>query len=362
MPKQRLRELPPWIESLLLGSCLSLLWMPWALAQSPTLTRAEIYSFRNTVELLLRGQSPRQARLQDVLVPRDALRTGRNSRAGLLFNEGSLALVGANGRFNFVPGIRTYQLPDGSSRSSTILQLSSGVALVTSPPGGSGGGIDTTIETPGGQVQLLAAMLPPDGPISVEEQLEFTSAAIVIFDPSLNQMQVLALTNDVRVLDPTGENFVLLQGGQTVSITDGLIGPVQDFDLRQFYQTSSLAAGLGPGQEALIFQEPEAVQETLRAVRTETLAAIAQQDNRLQGLCTLNARGRDSTLSENCISTGADDPITSFEEQRGDTTNDPRVPVEPPNTPPSNTPPIPTTPTTPNTPNTPPPGGPPNVP
>ena len=326
---QQRRGVSIWLGSLFLGSCLSLLGMTAAIAQTAGLSRAEVYRFQNAVELLLRNQAPRQARLRDVLAPRDAVRTGGRSRAELLFNEGSLARIGANTTFRFVPGMRRYQLSDGSQQTETIFQLRSGVAMVVSPPGGFGGGLDTRIETPGGQVELLAAALPPEG-IPAIEQLEFTSAAMVIYDPESNQMQVLALTNDVRVLDGTGENAVLLQGGQTVTVTDGQLGSVQDFDLRQFYRTSTLAAGLGPGQEGLLLSEPVQVQETLRAVRTETLIAIARQEERLQGLCTISGRGADSTLAENCITTSADDPLAGFEDRREDTAEPPEVPIEVP--------------------------------
>lgn len=323
---QQRRVVPNWLGSLFLGSCLGLIWMPGAVAQSAALTRAEVYRFQNTVELLLRNQSPRQARLRDVLAPRDALRTGGQSRAELLFNEGSLARIGSSTTFRFVPGLRRYQISDGSQQTETVFQLRSGVALIVSPPGGFGGGLDTRIETPGGQVELLAAALPPEG-APVPEQLEFTSAAIVVYDPAAGQMQAFALTNDVRVLDASGENFVLLQGGQTVSVTNGQLGQVQDFDLRQFYRTSELAAGLGPGQEDLFASEPAQVQATLRAVRTETLSAIARQEERLQGLCTVNARGVDSTLAENCITTGANDPLTEFEDRREDIPENPQEDV-----------------------------------
>lgn len=302
-----------WGQNLLLGSALGLLWMPVAFAQSAELTRAEVYRLQNVVNLMLRHQPPRQAREQDIIAPRDALQTGRRSRAELIFNEGSLARIGSNTTFRFVPGLRRYQLPDGSQRVETIFQLRHGVALIVSPPGGFGGGLETTIETPNGQVELLAMPLPPP-----PESLEFASAAIVIVDPDNNLMQVLALTHNIKVSDPSGANSVLLMGGQTVTVTNGELGDVQNFSLPQFYRTSGLAAGLGPGQDDLLGQEPAAVRETLQAARIETLAAIALQDQWLLGLCTLTARGSASTALANCITGGTDDPLTTFEDQRED--------------------------------------------
>ena len=85
---------------------------------------------------------------------------------------------------------------------------------------------------------------------------------------------------------------------------------------------------MGPDEEAQLLQEPAAVQDTLRQARQDTLSAIAAQDATLQGLCTLDARGGDSTLSSNCVTTGADDPLSEFEDQREDATS-----VEDPNPP-----------------------------
>jgi hypothetical protein len=331
-----------------LTGSLILLWTPEALAGSTGLTQAELYDLQNIVELQPNGQSPRTAQLEDVLAPRDALQTGRRSLAELLFNEGSLARIGSNSSFRFIPGLRRHQLPDGSTRAETVLQLRSGVAMVVSPPsdtGDTGEAVGTAIETPGG---LTLAFTFDDGMGGgIDGEITPTSgtftgahAAIVIYNPGLNQLQVLALTNGVQLFGPEGAAPVLLQGGQQITVTNGQFGPVQTFDLRHFYSTASLATGLGPNQEDLLTQEPERVQATLRAARLETLAAIARQEDSLQGLCTLDARGGDSARSANCITTGADNPLSVFQDQREDVT-DPVNP-EPPNPePPNQQPPTP---------------------
>ena len=73
------RSISRWLKSVVLAGCLSLLCVPMAIAQTNTLTRAQIYRLQNIVNLLLQNQSLRPARLQDILVPRDAMETGSQS-------------------------------------------------------------------------------------------------------------------------------------------------------------------------------------------------------------------------------------------------------------------------------------------
>ena len=316
-----------------LGSLWGCLWTGRAIAQTAELTRAEVYSLQNTVELLQQDQSPRQAQLQDALVPLDAMRTGNRSRAELLFNEGSLARLGSHSVFRFLPGLRRYQLPDGSVRSEAVIQLRSGTLAMMVPPGSGGGsdGIDTTVETPEGEIRIFAYSQPPE---ALGGEPDDTVALFIVSDPNNNQVQIISLT-DVVIQLPSEVLPVLLEGGQTVTVIDGQLGEVQTFDLRRFYQTSGLAVGLGPDQEDELASSPEAIQLTLRAMRPDTLAAIARQDNLQvqsgdpEGLCTVDARGRDTTSTRNCISTEADDPLSEFEDRRGDSL-EPELPEEPP--------------------------------
>ena len=305
-----------WLKGVFLCGCLSLLCVPRALAQSSDLTSAEVYRLQNIVELLLRNQSPRPAKVEDILAPRDAMQTGDRSRAELLFNEGSVARIGSNSVFRFVPGTRRYQLPGGGSRAETILQLRQGVAMIASPAGGEaldgfGGGAD------GETVLLAMTSQTPDAQILMLPH----TVAIVVVKPGGTQF--ISLTDGVVVSDLLGNNKLELQGGQTVTVQDGTFGPVEDFDLRQLYRTSELTAGLGPDQEEQLAQEPIGVRTTLRRARRNTLEALAVQEAKLEGLCTLDARGNASTLSSNCITTGADDPLSEFEDRREDTAPQP---------------------------------------
>jgi len=92
------------------------------------------------------------------------------------------------------------------------------------------------------------------------------------------------LTNsNFTVTTPEGKTLIALQGGQTVKVLNGQVGSIQEFDLQAFYQNNPLVAGLGPGQQSLVAQEAPPVQNTLNAVRTETLSALRSQQRRASG-------------------------------------------------------------------------------
>lgn len=287
------------------ASLLAFAWMNPVQAASGLLTRGEVYKLSNQAQLLQNNRPARPARLSDVLVPQDAIRTATRSRAELLFNEGSLTRIGSNAIFRFIPGMRGFQLRNGT-------------ALIMSPPTT----VATRIETLEGQaiveISPTAVTAPPMG-----EELQTRSLALaIVADSANNNVQFFNLTNNpIRVLNAKG-NFVLLNAGQTVTVQNGVIGQIQTFDLRRFHQTSSLAIGLAPGQEATIAAESARVQQTLNLVRAATIAALNLQVRQLEGLCTLNARGGASTLSTNCVTTDSGDPLRTFEERR-DITNSP---------------------------------------
>jgi len=305
---------------------LAFAWISPVKAASDLLTRGEVYKLINTAQLLQNNRPVRPARLSDVLVPQDAIRTATRSRAELLFNEGSLARIGSNAIFRFIPGMRGFQLRNGT-------------ALIMSPPTT----VATRIETLEGQA---IAELPPssiDAPPTSEKFQTRSLAMVIHVDGTKNTSEFFNLTNNpIKVLDAKG-NFVLINGGETVKVQNGGIGQVQTFDLRRFYQTSSLSIGLAPGQETAIAQEAARVQQTLNLVRVATIAALNLQARKLEGLCTLNARGGASTLSTNCITTDSNDPLRAFQERREISTPRPEqalpvaVPVE---TPPVQTPPV----------------------
>ncbi len=291
-----------------MGSLLS----PPVWAAQEFLTHAQVYKVVNQVQLLPNQKPVRRAKLSDVMVPLDAIRTASQSRAELLFNEGSLARIGSSAIFRFVPGTRSFQLRNGT-------------ALIMSLPGQ----VATQIETPGGQV--LAQALPPTEPAGnpLNPPTPIALALAVHYNAATQTGQYFVLTNGyVTITDLQGQSLTLL-AGQTVQMINGVLGPVQTFDLSAFYGSSQLAIGLGPGQEWAIAQEILPVQQTLSIIREATLAAVAAQIRQIEGLCTLNGRGGNSTLATNCITTDQNDALRDWQNRREVTApRPPEPPVE----------------------------------
>ncbi|QSJ19183.1 FecR domain-containing protein [Nostoc sp. UHCC 0702] len=287
-------------QKLIVSTLLTLSWMTPVLAQSDQLlTRAEVYKLIKIVELLLQNQTRRPAQPKDVIVPRDAVRTGASSQAQLFFNDKSLIRVDQSSTFRFEPGLRRFKLRNLIALNEMIFKLENGTALILSPPGSVG----TEVETPQSQISILAARpattaseinnpaliaMNKSSKISQNNDLflpaQKASAVMVIHDNTRNTTQVFALTDgDIKISDQQGKKTVALQGGQTVAVKNGLVGKVQEFDLPAFYKTISLTSGLGPGQENLVAQESTPVQETLNAIRIETLASLKNQAKRFKG-------------------------------------------------------------------------------
>lgn len=229
-------------------------WLNPVLAQSP-LQRGEIYRIRNQVELNRQNQPAwNPAKLGEAIVPQDAVRTGANSRAELLFNEGTLVRTGAGTIFRFLPGRRSFE-------------LSSGAALVMIRPGQG----ESIINTPEARIFSQG------------------TALFVQHDSNRNASLIGVLTNSpagpVRVSNVNGEVTIDLQAGQFVSIINGVVGLVENFILPVFYESIELAAGLGTGQEDLVAKESPEVQQTINLVRAEALQPLANQVAWLNGFC-----------------------------------------------------------------------------
>jgi hypothetical protein len=332
-----------------------------AIAASDLLTRGEVYRLVNQAQLLPNNRPARAARLSDVMVPQDAIRTLARSRAELLFNEGSLARIGSNGIFRFIPGMRGFQLRNG-------------VALIMSLPNSAA----TRIEALEGQVVAEIPPIPPNisppspnvSPASAEYQNFYknSSTLLMVADAKTGSVEAYNLTLTNITLKDSQGNIRILRSGETVTFSNGKFGEVKQFNLQKLHQTSQLAIGLGIGQEKFLQQESPPVQRSLTAVRVATIAALNLQQRTIEGLCTLNARGGSSTLSTNCITTDSDDPLRVFQDRRDITPprqdrtppGDVTVPIPPPpQTPPPQTPPPQTPPPQTPPPQTPPPHTPP---
>ncbi len=245
-----------WTQKLTAGLLLAGCWCSPILSQS-VIERAEIYKIRNQVDLSRQNQQNwNKANLGDVIVPQDAVRTGANSRADLLFNEGTLIRTGAETIFRFPPGKRNFE-------------LTSGAALIMIRPDQG----QSTIITPEAKVVSQG------------------TALFMQHDPQTKASLIGVLTESpaglVRVSTTNGDVSIQLQAGQFVSIVQGVVGLVEYFVLPMFYETIELAAGIGAGQEQFIAQESPEVQATIRAIQAEAIGPLKNQLAWLNGFCRI---------------------------------------------------------------------------
>ncbi|PSN19897.1 hypothetical protein C7271_04920 [filamentous cyanobacterium CCP5] len=217
-----------------------LFWSQAALADVP-LTRADIETLLNRVELLPRGARPRPASLTDSLGQGDSLRTAAASRAELRFNDGSLARVGQHATFRFVPNTRNFR-------------LSNGTVLLLIPPGQG----RSTIQTP-----------------NVVTGVQGTGL-VVRYISAQNLTLVMALTESshgpMSVTTVDGEQETTLVAGQMALIQGNQI-QVFEFDLGAFYQTSDLIQGLHLDDANYKTDRVDPI----NAVRQETQSALENQ-------------------------------------------------------------------------------------
>ncbi|HEY9853627.1 MAG TPA: FecR family protein, partial [Leptolyngbyaceae cyanobacterium] len=207
-------------------------------AQIP-LTKAIIQSLRNLVRLIPQNQSGRTARVSDAINPGDALATGRESLAELRFNDGSLARIGAQAVFQFLPNTRTFS-------------LSNGTALLLIPPGR---GI-TGVTTPNARAGIRG------------------SALFVRYNPETNTTVVGALTDsNIEVFNQNSSQREGLRAGQLAVIVKDKIERIYNFDLRTFYETSDLVRGLSLNQPSDKANTDAAIAD----VQSETSTAVSAQ-------------------------------------------------------------------------------------
>lgn len=209
-----------------------------ASAQIP-LTKAVIQSLRNLVRLIPQNQNGRVARVADAINPGDSLATGSSSLAELRFNDGSLARVGAQAVFQFLPNSRTFQLTNG-----TMLMLI--------PPGRG----QTRLQTPNARTAIRG------------------SALFVRYNPDTETTMVGALTNsNIEVSNQSVSQREGLKAGQLAVIVKDKIEGIYNFDLRTFYETSDLVRGLNLNRLGDKINPDSAIAE----VQSETASAVAEQ-------------------------------------------------------------------------------------
>ncbi len=202
------------------------------------LTKAEIHKLRNLVQLRLKKQPWRKARITDRMIPGDSLSTGKASLADLRFNDGSLARVGERAIFRFLPKTRRFF-------------LSNGTALLLIPPGRGG----ARIRTPNAATAIRG------------------SALFVRYDKVTDTTIVGALTDSgIQVSNKDASQTHGLAAGQLLVIVKDRIAGLYDFDLRTFYETSELVQGLDLTNSTVPNPDP-----AIASVQAETTDALAKQ-------------------------------------------------------------------------------------
>ena len=230
---------------------LSLVLMGGQAAQANTpLTRAVVSSLRNQVRLLPNRQPARKARVSDVLAPGDGIVTSRRSLAELRFNDGSLARMGEQAVFRFIPKTRSFR-------------LSNGTVLMLIPPGQG----RTQVRTPNVTAGIRG------------------SALMIRYDKVTNTSTVIALTNSqISVTNRDQTQTQVLAAGQAVVTVGDEIVDSYDVDLQELYRTSKLLKDLEMNNP-----DAEVKDEAIAQVREETLEGIQSQRNFALG------EGRDLT-------------------------------------------------------------------
>ncbi|WP_073595333.1 FecR family protein, partial [[Phormidium ambiguum] IAM M-71] len=213
--------------------------LPKAVRAQTPLTRAVVESIRNLVRLIPQNQGGRPAKIYDRVSPGDSLATGAESLAELRFNDGSLARIGQQAVFLFLPNTRTFRLNNGTM-------------LLLIPPGRG----ETRVRTPNARAGIRG------------------SALFVRYIPETNTTIVGALTNsNIEVFNDSSSQREGLNAGQLAVIEKDRITGIYDFDLKTFYETSELTKGLKltePTDQATT--DPATAQ-----VQAETSSALSTQ-------------------------------------------------------------------------------------
>ncbi|MBW4607165.1 MAG: FecR domain-containing protein [Hassallia sp. WJT32-NPBG1] len=213
--------------------------LPERVSATTPLTRAEIQKIRNLVQLKPKNRQPRPARSSDAMFPGDGVSTGRASLAELRFNDRSLARVGEQAVFQFLPRTRNFKLSNGT------------VLLLIPPKQGR-----TRVQTPNAAAAIRG------------------SALFVRYDEQTDTTVVGALTNSgIEVSNKDASQSRVLEAGQMLVIVKNRIQGLYDFDLRTFYETSDLVRGLDLTRKS----GAASLDPAIAQVQEETVTAVAAQ-------------------------------------------------------------------------------------
>ncbi|GAA6620768.1 FecR domain-containing protein [Scytonema sp. NUACC26] len=213
--------------------------LPQKASAATPLTQAVIEEIKNLVQLVPQNKPKRQARKLDAMIPGDGLSTGKASLVDLRFNDGSIARIGQQAVFQFLPKTRN-------------LRLSNGTVLLLIRPGQG----QTRVNTPNAAAAIRG------------------SALFVRYDPQTDTTIVGALTNSgIQVQNKNASQNQNLAAGQLIVVVKDRFQGFYDFDLRTFYETSNLVRGL----DLTLKSGVPNLDPALASVQAETAAAVATQ-------------------------------------------------------------------------------------
>lgn len=224
-----------------LALCSAVTLLPAAGSAQTPLNRATVQDLRNKVELTLKQQQSRPAHKADTMTPGDALRTYRAAMAELRFNDNSLARLGEQALFQFMPNSRNFDLRQGT------------VLLFITPGQGR-----TRVRTPNAAAGIRG------------------SALFVRYIPDSKVTLIGALTNsNIEISNDdtcSSSQTVALKAGQLGYIFNCQIG-IYNFDLKKFQETSPLF------KEAKLDQNPEVKAEISQALSEQGTFAGNSESN-----------------------------------------------------------------------------------
>ena len=227
----------------------AILPLPQQARAETALNRAVVQKLNNLVQLIRQNNAAHPARVSDTMTPGDALSTGRSSLAELRFNDGSLARVGEQAIFRFMPKTRNFK-------------LSNGTLLLLVPPGRG----TTDVWTPNATAAIRG------------------SALFLRYIPETATTVVGALTNsNIEVSNQGASQRQVLQAGEMAVIIKDRIEALYKFDLKTFYETSDLVQGLDLNKKSGI-----ATDRAIAQVQAETSAALAAQSPILDAEAIVN--------------------------------------------------------------------------
>ena len=168
--------------------------------RAATLQSATVTQTHNQVQLSKDGREAQPAAVRDVVAGKDVLRTGKKSRAEVLFNDNTIARLGSSSIFSFAPGTDQMNIDRGS-------------ALIHVPPGQSGAKIKSPAATVAvlgdvvamrvderGVTQVVALSEDPRGPVTVTfnktgEKTELKAGEMLVIDPVNVRMPEISVIN-----------------------------------------------------------------------------------------------------------------------------------------------------------------------